>query len=71
MKNNIIVKKDLIITDEKIKLMCRLNFEENDFLFTSENGTNIIVDKRKSTIYLENNCNVNIEKIDLHLKCNT
>lgn len=68
MKNNIIVKKDLIITDEKIKLMCRLNFEENDFLFTSENGTNIIVDKRKSTIYLENNCNVNIEKYQKYLE---
>lgn len=42
-----VIKENLTLTDEKIKSMCRLNFEDNDFLFTVEKGVNIILDKRK------------------------
>ena len=50
-----VIKENLTLTDEKIKSMCRLNFEDNDFLFTVEKGVNIILDKRKNIIYIEGN----------------
>lgn len=57
MKSEIVIKENISLKDEKIKTMCRLNFEDNDFLFTMENGKNIILDKRKSIIYVEDNSN--------------
>ena len=38
MKTKTVIRENLTLTDEKIKSMCRLNFEDNDFLFTVENG---------------------------------
>ena len=38
MKTKTVIRENLTLTDEKIKSMCRLNFEDNDFLFTMENG---------------------------------
>lgn len=58
MKSEIVIKENISLKDEKIKTMCRLNFEDNDFLFTMENGKNIILDKRKSIIYVEDNSNI-------------
>lgn len=55
MKIKTIIKENLALTNEKIKSMCRLNYENNDFLFTMENGKNIILDKRKNRIYVEGN----------------
>ena len=57
MKTKTVIKENLTLTDEKIKSMCRLNFEDNDFLFTVEKGKNIILDKRKNIIYVEGNSN--------------
>lgn len=57
-----IVKEGLNLTNEKIKSMCRLNFEDNNFLFTTEQEKNIIVNKQKSIIYIEGNS----EDIDLN-----
>lgn len=57
MKTKTVIKENLTLTDEKIKAMCRLNFEDNDFLFTVENEKNIILDKRKNIIYVEGNSN--------------
>ena len=68
MKNEIVVKENLTLTDEKIKSMCRLNFEENDFLFTNENGINIIIDKQKNIIYVEDSSRINLEKYRKYLQ---
>lgn len=57
METKTVIKENLTLTDEKIKAMCRLNFEDNDFLFTVENEKNIILDKRKNIIYVEGNSN--------------
>ena len=50
MKSEVVIKENISLSDEKIKTMCRLNFEDNDFLFTMENERNIILDKRRSII---------------------
>ncbi len=55
-----VIKENLTLTDEKIKSMCRLNFENNDFLFTMENGKAVILDKGKGILYVEGSKN-NIE----------
>ena len=55
MKSEIVIKENISLTDEKIKTMCKLNFEDNDFLFTMENGKSIIIDKRKNIIYVDSN----------------
>ncbi len=55
MKTKTAIKENLTLTNEKIKSMCRLNFEDNDLLFTVEKGKNIILDKKKNTIYIEGN----------------
>lgn len=57
-----IVNEELNLTNEKIKSMCQLNFEDNDYLFTIEQGKNIIIDKQKSILYVEGNS----EGIELH-----
>lgn len=53
MENEIVIKDNIIIIDEKVKTFCRLNFEDNEFYFTNENGINIIIDKRKSIISID------------------
>lgn len=68
MKSEILVKENLTLTNERMKLMCRLKYEDNDFLFTIENGINIILDKRKSIIYIENNSGVNLDKYIRYLQ---
>lgn len=55
MNSEIVIRENLALTDEKIKSMCRLNYENNDFLFTMENGKAVILDKEKSILYLEGN----------------
>lgn len=63
MESNIVIKENLTLTNEKIKSMCRLNFEDNDFLFTTENGKSIVLDKKKNTIYSEgNNTTIKLDK---------
>lgn len=57
MKSKTMIKQNLTLTNERIKSMCRLNFEDNDFLFTMQNETNIILDKRKNIIYVEDSDN--------------
>ncbi|HBC84387.1 MAG TPA: radical SAM protein [Clostridiales bacterium] len=69
MKSEIVIKENISLTDEKIKTMCKLNFEDNDFLFTMENGKSIIIDKRKNIIYVESNShNVVLDKYIRYLE---
>lgn len=69
MKSETIIKENLALTNEKIKSMCRLNFEDNDFLYTIENGRNIILDKRKNIIYIEGSRdNIDIAKYSRYLQ---
>lgn len=69
MKSDIIIKENLTLTDEKIKSMCRLNYENNEFLFTTENGKIIILDKAKSILYFEGNANnINVEQYTNYLQ---
>jgi len=69
MKFETIIKENLTLTNEKIKSMCRLNFEDNDFLYTIENGRNIILDKRKNIIYIEGSKdNIDIVKYSRYLQ---
>ena len=69
MKFETIIKENLTLTNEKIKSMCRLNFEDNDFLYTIENGRNIILDKRKNIIYIEGSKdNIDIAKYSRYLQ---
>lgn len=69
MKTKTVIRENLTLTDEKIKSMCRLNFEDNDFLFTVEKGKNIILDKRKNIVYVEGNIsNIEMDKYIEYLK---
>lgn len=69
MKTKTVIRENLTLTDEKIKSMCRLNFEDNDFLFAVEKGKNIILDKRKNIVYVEgNSSNIEIDKYIEYLK---
>ncbi len=69
MKSEVVIKENISITDEKIKSMCRLNYINNDFLFTMENGKNIILDKRKNFIYVEgNSIGIQVDKYIKHLQ---
>lgn len=69
MKTKTVIRENLTLTDEKIKSMCRLNFEDNDFLFTVEKGKNIILDKRKNIVYVEgNSSNIKMDKYIEYLK---
>ena len=45
MESEIIVRKNMTLTNEKVKNMCRLNYEDNDFLFTTHDGKCVIIDK--------------------------
>ena len=68
MENKIILKENLTLTDEKIISMCRLNFEENDYLFTRENGKNIIINKKDNIIYVEGRNDINLDKYKKYLQ---
>ena len=69
MKSEIIIKKILPLTNEKIKSMCMLKFEDNDFVFTMNNGKNIILDKRNSILYIDSDYdNINLEGYKKYLK---
>ena len=69
MKTKTVIRENLTLTDEKIKSMCRLNFEDNDFLFTVEKGKDIILDKRKNIVYVEgNSSNIEMDKYIEYLK---
>ena len=46
MESEIIVRKNMTLTNEKVKNMCRLNYEDNDFLFTTQDGKCVIKDIR-------------------------
>ena len=61
MKPEVKIKGNLTLTDEKIKTMCRLGFEDNDYLFTMRNGRNIIIDKRKNIIHIEGSDSIGLE----------
>lgn len=64
-----IIKERLSLTNEKIKSMCRLNFEDNNFLFTTEQEENIIIDKQKSIIYLEGNSkNIELNQYEQYMQ---
>lgn len=69
MKSETVIRENLTFTDEKIIAMCRLNFEDNDFSFTMENGKVIILDKEKNILYVEGSKNnIDVEKYIKHLQ---
>ena len=53
MKSEIVVRKNMTLTNEKAKNMCRLNYEDNDFIFTTQGEKNVIIDKAKGIIHIE------------------
>lgn len=53
MKSEIVVRRNMTLTNEKARNMCRLNYEDNDFLLTTQNGRCIIIDKSKGIIHIE------------------
>ena len=68
MKPEVKIKGNLTLTDEKIKTMCRLGFEDNDYLFTMRNGRNIIIDKRKNIIHIEGSDSIELEQYIKYLQ---
>ena len=68
MKSKITVRKNMTLTNEKIKNMCRLNYEDNDFLFTTKNGKCVIIDKSKLIIDIEGNDDNNIQEFLKYLQ---
>ena len=68
MKSKIIVRKNMTLTNEKIKNMCRLNYEDNDFFFTTQNGKCVIIDKSKLIINVEGNDDNNIQEFQKYLQ---
>ena len=68
MKPEVKIKGNLTLTDEKIKTMCRLGFEDNDYLFTMRNGRNIIVDKRKNIIHIEGSDSIELDQYIKYLQ---
>ena len=55
MSSEITIRKNMTLTNEKAKNMCRLNYENNDFLFTMKDGRCVIIDKSKGIIHIEGN----------------
>lgn len=53
MLSKTVIKENLTLTNDRIKVMCRLNFEDNDFLFSMEKGKCIILNKSKNILYIE------------------
>lgn len=68
MKSEIAVRKNMTLTNEKAKNMCRLNYEDNDFLFTTQNGRCVIIDKSKGMINIEGNDDSNIQEYQEYLQ---
>lgn len=68
MKSEIIVRKNMTLTNEKAKNMCRLNYEDNDFLFTTQDGKCVIIDKSKQIIHIEGNDDNNIKEYQEYLQ---
>lgn len=68
MKSKIIVKKNMTLTNDKAKSMCRLNYEDNDFLFTTQDGKNVIIDKANGVIHIEGSDDGNIQKYQEYLQ---
>lgn len=68
MKSKIIVKKNMTLTNDKAKSMCRLNYEDNDFLFTTQDGKNVIIDKANGVIHIEGSDDGNIQKFQEYLQ---
>ena len=62
MESKITVRKNMTLTNEKAKNMCRLNYEDNNFLFTTKDGRCIIIDKSKQIIHIEGNDDNNIQE---------
>lgn len=68
MKSEIVIRKNMTLTNDKAKNMCRLNYEDNDFLFTTQNGRCIIIDKTKNIIHIEGNDDNGIEQYKEYLQ---
>ena len=68
MKSKIVVRKNMTLTNEKAKNMCRLNYEDNDFLFTTQDGRYVIIDKSKQIIYIEGDDDNNIQEYQEYLQ---
>lgn len=68
MKPEVKIRGNLTLTDEKIKTMCRLGFEDNDYLFTMRNGRNIIIDKRKNIIHIEGSDSIELDQYIKYLQ---
>ena len=68
MKSKITVRKNMTLTNEKAKNMCRLNYEDNNFLFTTKDGRCIIIDKSKQIIHIEGNDDNNIQEYYKYLQ---
>lgn len=68
MKSEITVRKNMTLTNEKAKNMCRLNYEDNDFLFTTQNGKYVIIDKSKQIIHIEGDEENNIQEYQEYLQ---
>ncbi len=68
MKSEIIVRKNMTLTNEKAKNMCRLNYEDNDFIFTTQGERNVIIDKAKGIIHIEGEDDSNIQEYQKYLQ---
>lgn len=69
MESEIIVRKNMTLTNEKAKNMCRLNYEDNDFLFTTtQDGKCVIIDKSKQIIHIEGDDINNIKEYQEYLQ---
>ena len=68
MESEIIVRKNMTLTNEKVKNMCRLNYEDNDFLFTTHDGKCVIIDKSKLIIHIEGDDDSNIQEYQKYLQ---
>ena len=68
MESEIIVRKNMTLTNEKVKNMCRLNYEDNDFLFTTHDGKCVIIDKSKLIIHIERDDDSNIQEYQKYLQ---
>lgn len=68
MESKITVRKNMTLTNEKAKNMCRLNYEDNNFLFTTKDGRCIIIDKSKQIIHIEGNDDNNIQEYYKYLQ---
>ena len=68
MESEIIVRKNMTLTNEKVKNMCRLNYEDNDFLFTTHDGKCVIMDKSKLIIHIEGDDDSNIQEYQKYLQ---